>query len=243
MKFKYDLHGNSEIYKDVAIYGGGSNINEGAVVQRGATPGTNVPFMILGSGALTDVAGVIMAKHVSTVLGDDCNVGGTNYTRKRIIINPFAVFDCEYDQSDTMIVVSTSGTTVTITSLEDNIDGGYLYAVAGTGAGTLAFITDSSSGSCVTKAATGWDGSTTVIKILPTYHQLIKINATGDKIGTDAAAGSGEVQIVDNFIQSDDIPNQNLNPTKHGSLTGLNLKNVKFFAELTFRNHIFNTLD
>lgn len=243
MKFKYDLHGHSEIYRDIPVFGAAADLEEGAVVIRGATPGTNQPFAILGTGALTDVLGVMMEEHVNTVSGDDSNVGGTNYTRKKVLINPFAVFEAEYDQADTMAVVSTSTTTVTITSLEDNIDGGYVYAVGGTGLGRLAFITASAAGSCVTKETTAWDSTTTLIKILPLFHQLIKISNAGRSLGTDAAAGTGEVTILENLIQADSIGKATLDPKKHSGLTGLNDKNVKFYAELIFRNHFLNTID
>jgi len=243
MKFKYDLQCGSPIIRDLPVFGAAANINEGAVVIRGATPGTDQPFAILGAGALADVLGVMAELHTNTVSGDDSNVGGTNYTRKKVIINPFAVFEAEYDQADTMAVASTSSTTVTITSIEDNIDGGYVYAVGGTGAGRLAFITAADGSTVTTKEATGWDSTTTLIKILPLFHQVAKFNSTQDKIGTDAAAGSAAITILENYIESDSIAKVTMNPVSHSGLTGLNSVNVKFSAEVIFRNHAFNSVD
>ena len=122
MKFHYDLYDKGPIIRDIAVFGAAADLEEGAAVMRGATPGTDGGFLILASGALTDIIGVMAEEHVNTVSGDDSNTGGTNYTRKKVIINPFAIFLAEYLLTDDMDVLSTSGTTVTITSLEDNID-------------------------------------------------------------------------------------------------------------------------
>lgn len=244
MKFVYDaVSGGGPIVRKYPVFGNASNINVGAAVMRGATPGTNQPFAILATGALADVIGVIEVTHTSASAADDSNVGGTLYTTRSMVINPFAVFRIEYDLTDTMAVASTSGTTVTITSIEDNIDGGYVYAVSGTGAGRLAFITAADGSTVTTKETTGWDSTTTLIKILPLWHQLVKLNSTADKIGTDAAAGSGLVTVLGSYIESDSIPHQPLDPTKHSGLTGLNSLNVKFSADIIFRNHALNTID
>lgn len=242
MKFVYDLQGNSEIVRDYPVFGDAIDIAEGAVVMRGATAGTNQPFAIVGAGALTDVIGVLKELHDFSVSGDSAT-DGTQYDLRKIIINPFAVYRIEYDLTDTAAVASTSGTTVTITSLENDIDGGYLYATGGTGVGRLAFIATSASGSCTTKETTAWDSSTTVIKILPLWHQVLKINTAATMIGTDAAAGSGAVTVLQNYIEADSIGLVPLNPVTHSGLTGLNSSNVKFYADIIFRNHALNTLD
>ena len=75
------------------------------------------------------------------------------------------------------------------------------------------------------------------------FHQLVKINAAATMIGTDAAAGTGEVCILENYIEANSIGKATLNPKSHSGLTGLNDSAVKFFAELIFRNHFLNTLD
>lgn len=243
MKFVYDLQGNSEIVRDLPVFGNGAAINVGAVVMRGATPGTNTPFAILGAPTYPDVLGVMEEPHAAVSAGTDSSVDGVYLTRRKIIINPLAVFRAEYDQSTLLTVASTSGTTVTITSLEDDIDGGWLYAVSGTGLGQLQFIATSASGSCTTKTATGWDSTTRVIKIHPIFHQLVDLTTTGDKVKSAAGAGTGSLSVVDVLIEADSIPIQVLNPTVHSGLTGLNSLNVKFYADVVFRNHAFNTLD
>jgi len=246
MEYKGDLYGsNTPILRDIPVFGGGANISEGAVVIRGATPGTNGGFGILGTGALADVLGVAAELHTNTVSGDDTNTGGTNLTLRKVIINPFAIWQVEYSQAsaDVLAVTSSSGTTVTITSLEDDIDRGWLYAVGGTGAGRLALITASASGSCTTKETTGWDSTTTVIKILPQWHQLGVINTAATMLSTTAAVGTAAITVLDNYYQSDSVAFKRLDNLLDSGVTGLNSLNVRFFARILFRNHALNTLD
>lgn len=243
MKFIYDLHGNSEIVRKVPVFGNGTSFVEGAAVMRGATPGTNQPFAIVAASGLVDIIGVIKEPSTSASAADDSNVGGTLLTRRKVLINPFAVFRADYDQTTVLSVTSTSGTTVTIGSLEDDIDGGWLYAVSGTGAGSVYYITTAASGSCTTKTATNWDSTTRVIKILPLFHQKVFLNTTADKLGTQAAVGSGDACILESYIETDSLGITVLDATKHSGLTGLTTLNTKFSADIIFRNHFLNTLD
>jgi hypothetical protein len=154
-----------------------------------------------------------------------------------------------YSFTDTMTAVSSSGTTVTVTSLEDNIDTGWLYVVSGTGLGQLEFMAQSSSGSAVTATAfgTALDTTSLMIKILPLYHQLVKYDiatATVEtKLGTDAAVGSGRFNIILNHIVRNGL-DEILNPSQHDNLTGLNtLASVGFYALGCFANSQFHQYD
>lgn len=235
MKFAYDLTGAEPIIRDYPVYGAGADIVEGAVVMRGATPGTNGGQLIVGVSALVDVVGVLAELHDYSVSGDSL-IAGTAWVYRKVIINPFAVYRAQYDSTDTMAVASTSTTTVTVTSLEDNIDAGWLLG----NDGQLQFLTASAAGSATSKSASGWTSANTLLKIVPVFHQLIKINTAADKIGTDAAAGAGEVANLDNWVQARGIPLQRLDPTKH---SGLTLTDPKIFSDIVFRNHAFNTLE
>ena len=244
MEWKGSLYAGAPILADVPVYGAAANIIKGAAVMRGTTLGTDLNFAIVATGSAVDIIGVLDEAHTNTTAGDDTNATGTNYTLRKCIIDPFALFRAEFDQDDTMAVLSSSGTTVNVTSGETNMQGGYLYAVGGTGAGRLALVTtDNGSGAYTTKETTGWDSSTTLIKIVPKWHQLIKLSANASEIGTDAAAGSATVSVRDTWIQASSIPLQRLNPVTHSGLTGLNSVSVKFFADIIFRNHELNTID
>lgn len=226
-------------------YGGGANIEEGAVVVKGATPGTNQGFVILPANLasnLANVVGVIGAQNANTSAGVDNIQAGTVYSTKPVMINPDAIYLAEYSQAagDLLTVVSTSGTTVTIASLEDDIDGGWLYAVAGTGIGQLQYITTAAAGSCTTKTATGWDNTTRVIKILPRFHENAILSDAGRKLGTQAAVGGTGYVVLENMIEADSVPAAILNPLAHSGLTGLHLLNVKLASQIHFQAYVGN---
>lgn len=226
-------------------------VKSGSLLMPGVTAETDLGVLIPATSDCADSIGILQAD----ILAADTNllVAGTAWLVKEVVpVAPMRIIRCAYDTSDTMAVASTSTTTVTITSLEDNIDTSYLYAVSGTGIGSLAYVAQSSSGSCVTKTATGWDSTTTAIKILRLFHKLAKINSTSDKIGTDAAAGTWKIDILQNYIQRGGItsilcptaPQIGTNAaassavfTVGDNLTGLNLYgDLLFSADLAIRN-------
>lgn len=222
---------------------GGTTINDGALLMPGVTAETDLGVLILATSAGADAIGLLSGQLASTVT--DTLAAGTVWQVKNVQpAAPMHVIESEYDLTDTMAVASTSSTTVTITSLEDNIDTSYLYAVSGTGAGSLYFVATSASGSCVTKSATGWDSTTACVKILRLFHQLAKLNSTSDKIGTDAAAGSYTCVVLQNWLRSNGSRNY-LDPTKHSGLTGLSTAylGTKFFADICVRNGTPYTID
>lgn len=235
MIFAYDLCGAEPIIRDYPVYGAGADVIDGAVVMRGATGETDLGLCVVGAGALTDVVGVLEQLHDYSVVGDSLQAG-TAYVYEKVCINPFGVWRAQYDSADTMAVASTSTTTVTVTSLEDNIDGGWLLG----NDGLLQWIVTSASGSCTTKTASAWTSANTLLKIPPLFHQLIKINTAGDQIGTDAAAGSGRAVILESRIQARGVPLQRLDPTKH---SGVTFTSPKIFSDIRFLNHAFGPID
>lgn len=234
MKFAYDLCGAEPIIRDYPVYGGTADILEGAVVLRGATPGTDGGQLITGAGtACADVVGVLAELHDYSVSGDSA-IAGTAWVDRKVIINPFGVFRAEYS-TGAIAVASTSTTTVTITSLEDNIDACWLFGDDG----LLQFAVASTSGSLTTKAATGWTNANTVQKILPLFHQLGTIATGGANLNHAAAVGVALIVVLENWVEARGIPRQRLNPTKHAGLT---LTNGKFYSDIRFRDHAFVTL-
>lgn len=216
-----------------------TSLNQGAVVMPGVTADTDLGTIILGTGAIADSIGTLRNKYTYSST-NTTNLLGTQWVEVDVeLFDQYDIVEAEYDQTDTMAVASTSGTTVTVTSLEDNIDLSWLYAVSGTGAGKLAFLTASASGSATSKTATGWDSTTTLIKILRVAHPLVKINSAGDKIGTDAAAGSWTVFVLENWVDYNG-KKERLDPTKHDNVT---FTNPRFYSRLFVRNTCGHTID
>ena len=245
IKSLYGYSSGGPLVEDWAVYGNGAAMLKGAVVIRGTTLGTNLNYAILGTGALVDVIGVLHEPHALVAAGVDTNVDGSAFTQRKIIVDPFALFRARFDPADTMVVASVgSTTTVTVTSGETNLGGGWLYGIGGTGIGRLALInTDDGSGEYTTVDAHGFAVDDTLIKIVPKWHQLIKISTNATMIGTDAAAGAGRVTVRDLWMESDSIPLRRLDPLVDSGRTGLNTDNVRFFADIVFSNHVFNLLD
>lgn len=232
--------GRDPVVVQVPIYAASGTISQGALIMPGVTADTDLGLFIVGTGAAADSLGCLTSKYTYSATNVS-NVAGTLWTDVEVELHDqYTPVWVEFDQADTMAVASTSTTTVTITSLEDNIDTSWLYAVSGTGIGKLAFLTASASGSATSKTATSWDNTTTVIKILRLGHPLAKLNSTADKIGTDAAAGSWTVYVLETWFEAQGYPLQRLNPTKHDNLT---LTSPRFYAKVLVRNTAGHTID
>lgn len=231
MKFHYDLSGAQQIYMDIPMYGNAANILEGALVARGATPGTNQGFAILAPTGLAAVLGLAGEKTTNSVAGADSKQDGTAYTKNKVLINPFAVLLAQWD-TGAIAVASTSTTTVTITSLEDDIDGGWLLGSDG----QLQYLVAAAAGSCTTKTATSWTSAITVQKITPIFHATTTLSTDATKLNQAAAAGTGKARIIQNYIKANGVPFQPLDPTKH---SGLTLTSPFAFSDVVFTDHAF----
>lgn len=217
---------------------GATDMVNGAILMPGITAGTNLGVLIVAATAGADAIGMLKGPIDASEVTDTAVAGTTWNVYDCELIAPVKVIRMQYDASDTVTVDGgSSSTTVTITSLEDNIDTSWLYIVSGDAVGQLAYLTASASGSCTTKTALNPAAGTsdTAIKILRLFHQLVKINGTADKIGTDAAAGSWTVVVLQNYIERNGAT-EILDPTKHDALTGLNAAPVRFFADIGIRN-------
>lgn len=229
MIYAYDVTGAEPIIRDYPIYGAGVDILPNSVVIRGATPGTNGGQLITGAAtACTDTVGVLQQLHDYSVVGDSL-ILGTAWVQEKVLINPFAVYRAQYS-AGAIAIASVSTTTVTITSLEDNIDAGWLLGSDG----QIQFLTASAAGSASSKTNSGWTSAITVQKILPVFHQLGTIATGGADLNHAAAVGIASIVNLDNWIQARGIPLQRLDPTKH---SGLILVNPKIYSDIRFKSH------
>lgn len=226
------------------VKNGAALIADGALLMPGVTADTDLGVLIPATTACSDAVGTLIGKMAATET--NTLVAGTAWKTWPVCpIGPMVVLEVDYDLTDTMAVASNSSTTLTITSLEDNIDTSWVYAVSGTGAGELSYLASSASGSATQKTAMGWSSDTTCIKILRLFHQLAKINSTSDKIGTDAAAGSWTCVILQNYLSCLGRPSEVLDPTKHDNLDGLSATGMgtRFYADVAVRNSAAYTID
>lgn len=216
-----------------------ADISSGARMMPGVTT-TDSSAKDLGTAILSDATGVDVIGYMDG-LYDYSEVGSSApYTGATWVFHSIkpcfngVVCRAEIDLSDTMAVAGYSAGTVTVTSLEDNIDSSWLYGVAGTGLGQVGFVNTSASGSCTLMSAltTAWDTDTTLVKIPRIFHGLQKPNTAMTKFGTDAAAGTMRIKVLNTWISRNGMM-ELLDPTKHHGISGLNgtTANTKFFVD------------
>lgn len=231
------IKGQDPIVIKLPIYGGAADIADGALIMPGATADTDLGTWIVGASTAPDAIGTLRGLHDYSVSGDSL-VAGTNWVFRDVeLCDRYQPLEVEYDLTDTMAVASSSGTTVTITSLEDNIDTSWLYSPVSK---TLFFLVASASGSATTKTASGWTSADTAVKILRSGHQLAKLNTGATKIGTDAAAGSWTVCVLENWFEDVNRGPERLDPTKHNGIT---LLSPRFWSVLLVRNTAGHTTE
>jgi len=238
----------SIVWKDVKndavnlpIYGGAADIAAGAFLTPGTTMATDGGALKKASGAsaLPDIIGRLAAPLDYSEDGETLANGTAFVTKPVVLAHPFRIHRVEFDLTAASAIQCTeavNSTTMTVTSLEDNIDASFVYVVSGLGAGQTNFLTASAAGAGTLKAAFGTSLDTTsyFIKILRRFHQLISLSSDGTKIASQAAAGAVTCHVLDLWIQRGSRIEQ-LSPVKHAALTGLtSVKGLHFWADLAF---------
>ena len=225
---------------NLPVSGGGSDIKLGALLMRGTTPGTNNGTLVLASGAGANCVGILQEKHVYATVGDT-TIDGLAFVKHPVdIIVPGRLVRVEYSLASGDSLACTqavNSTAMTLTSLEDNIDASFLYVSVGTGIGQTNFLTASAAGSCTLKAAfgTSLDVTSKIVKILPRFHRYAVLTSDGTKLATTDAVGTFLVHVLDSYIVRDNHEDQ-LDPTKHSALTGLNgYTSLRFEALVAIR--------
>ena len=245
------------------VYGAGADLAAGAILIPGVTAETDDGVLINSTAtSLVDAIGVLAELHDYSESGDALVTGAVSWfqldtanartqlpARQVELLDAHTILKIPYDTSDTAAVASYSAPTVTISSLEDNIDTAFLYIVGGTGAGQLGFVDTSAAGSCTvdTNFTTALDNTSTVIKILPLFHNLVKIavaTATAEtKIGTDAAAGSARIVVIANHMVRRGL-DEFMDPLYHDTLSGLSsLARLEFYSEIAVQNTALHPVD
>lgn len=225
----------------VPLTGKATDIQDGTLIMPGVTQGTDLGLAIPVPAGNAGSATIGICKGLFTASGYDSVQAGTTWTFWDVeLIDSTNLVELEYSQvtADTLSVGSTSGTTVTIGSLENNADTSWLFAVSGTGAGLLAFCSAMTGGTATTKNATGWDSTTKVIKILRFGHTVVPLNAVS-KIKTTAAVGTFTVFIFETYIEAPGygISKQLIDPTKHDNITFPSGAFPKFTARVGIRSN------
>jgi len=170
----------------------------------------------------------------------------------KVIINPFAIYEVEHSlaAADDVAITSTSTTTLTVPTLQDDIDGCWAYfPLNAVGVkGSLRLITASASGSCTMDSAlsvTGTGTDTVVLISMPLKYSMplnaaAKQAASGNCQATFNAASN--LRILETFIDRD-AGLEPMRPNVHYALDGLdNVKGgngPKFYYHVMLKDHLF----
>lgn len=261
MKFHYDLAQSEPIIRDYAV-GGTSDILQGAVVARdGAITTALNRFCIQNAAAavVDDVVGVAAefydySAHISNTGANAATAAATGITNYiKVIINPLAVWLCEYsqhaDDDSAETAGSATGKTITSTFTTDR-EGDWLYVYSGTGAGNLFQIGASNSTTDVT-AVTSFDDYLNAVAIgdlficpqMP-FQPLaaggsLDLSAVAGRAGTmikaPGAAGTGAIMSLQNYISAKNIPMEPLRVERH---SGINFGSCKLYADAFLLDHL-----
>ena len=164
------------------------------------------------------------------------------------IVNPEATYFCFYDQTaaQSCTTAISASTTWTITSLEDNIDGGWLFTTAQTDSATtyggkLRYAAASASGSITTSVAVTVDTSTDFCKAFPIGHRITGLNAAATGFLTTIAAETGiYLEVIENWVEHSGSPKRAMRQWWHKGLDGLT--NLKVEAEIVQLRHAWRAV-
>jgi hypothetical protein len=218
------------------IDGGGSDIKKGALVASGITAEQDLGVLILSGADGANAFGVLNELHDFSEVGDSTPEAVANYVKGFTQpLMPGDLLEVSYDFTDTLVSTGGSTTAVTITSLEDNLDGGWLFCISGDAIGQLAYILAGDTSGVTTVLTTAPANGDTWIKLPPALkaQNLVKLTTDRTRIGTDAAAGSWKVFIRKHEYQVDGNHWIDLDPGLHSNLQlwKLNSSGVKVLKD------------
>lgn len=243
MRFFRRIGGGEPFIMDVPVYDA-TDLVAGELVMLSDQAGADGHAMIASDGVTGEQVGVLQETVTTTA---DASSG---YAYAKCILNPDATYLAEVSQRSGDIITAnisaSTGTTLTITSLEDDIDAGWVYVTDNlgscTGAGQLRYLTASAAGSCTLAAAATIGTDSDIIKIPPTWHKLIDANSPFTHIESAAAAGAAaRVTNIENYVEKRGRFKglETLRKSRHGNLNNLNegSKNPTFWCELAMNEH------
>jgi hypothetical protein len=261
----YDLCGAEPIIKDLIFNeeitaDGDTKVYNGAFVKL--TDFDDIDhgkFICLADNATVNenVIGIIqeeVAASGDTYLPDTASGTGT-WTRKKILVNPHAVYMLEYvrkdragtDNTDTGLVIAASGTASSTSpdlGTDDSLNGGWLYFIDGSNAGYLHYILDSADSATTgittlrTAVANAVAVADTFLVVQPAFDYSFDLNATYTDIKSEAilATRDNRFKGIDFWITAPGMPMQKLDATKHD---GLKIDGARLFHEVAMGSPYF----
>lgn len=191
---------HSETLK-LPLYAAAAALQDGTLVEFGVTADQDkgVYQLVVGAGSTVplDIVGIVSAAVAAASRTDADPDGGSSATFGTLadiaLVKPGDLICAEYDDTVQIDVASYSAPTVTITSLQDAYDGGWIYVPqdvsSEAGIGQLGYCEASASGSVGLRDSftTALDSTSDAVMILPIGSLVVAAGAGGRKLNTYAA--------------------------------------------------------
>lgn len=153
----------------------------------------------------------------------------------------------EMETDTDLSVGSISGSVISMAdTLDDNLDGSWVYLNSGTGIGQLRYVSAADTSTLTVNTAFTTDPTTTTDLILIRPQGIpeggVALNAEYDKIVTIANETTSQMIIIlKNFVEGP-TGTQELDITKnsHLELDGLNTRGVRFYSHIIFIDSVVN---
>ena len=177
------------------------------------------------------------------------------FQRKKILVNPFAVYLVEYTRTDragtactdTGFAFSAAGTASTTSpdngSNDDQI-GSWIYFVNGSNEGYLHYILDSATSTTAgvvtlrTAIVNAVAATDTVLLVEAPFAYEFDLSATLDSFRSEwvQATKTDRFKGIDYWLKAPGVPFQKLHPSKHD---GLKIAGARFYHEVALANGYF----
>ena len=275
MKYHYDLTGAEPIIRDVPTYHATSITNgEGLMcASMGSTIDGEFTAWSNGANAAVDSLGMAneskstvskagFGDHISTAattttdaIGSIASTIATGNIYCKAIINPFMVYLLEYDQGSASYCTAAacSASTTYTQTVEQYMEGGWLYVVPGVSGSTVAnqgqlrYIAVSTSTTSYTLlTAMTTTTSEKLISIKGVNHRLVGLNASGASTETKlsnltsmAAQATTKLHVVGNYVGGKNKPLEPLRQQVHDGIADTTLK---FYSDIVQLDHCYNVL-
>jgi len=166
------------------------------------------------------------------------------------IINPEAIYAAVWDQTSANIaqadITASTGLTLTVASLEDDIDGSWVFSTDSnasatvTFSGSLRYATASAASVLTLATAMNVSVDSDLVVLRPWNHRLTQLDSSDRYMRSTIAAGVGTVlHIHDNFIRHAGAPDHPLRQHVDDGLNGLNVKTTVLYSEVVLLDHAY----
>ena len=249
LKFMKDLVQAEPVYRNLPL-AASVTFTSGCAVALDTTAATT--DLILQVSTWINNAGVYYGySTIATSMNNDVTTTGTIAAGTtqfgKVLVNPFAIYEAQYEPESYVTTTNFSGTTWTAT--HEAAAGDWLLNSSSTSAayGELAYIASTSTTTTATllSTLTNTPGTTDnwihirrpLCGQLAAQYGRIDLNATATAIKSAASYGGVGMQIIDNHVRSDrSTAHQPLRRATHDNTQD---KTYKVYAELQFVDNIW----